>query len=41
MIPPSWVDAESAKTAEERKVLREIEAIWMKLAAEEADGKSS
>jgi hypothetical protein len=33
--------AQSAKTVEERKVLQEMEAIWTKLAAEEANGKSS
>ena len=32
--------AKSAKTAEERKVLQEMEVIWKKL-AEEADKKSS
>jgi len=32
--------AKLAKTVEERKVLQEMEAIWTKLAAEEADGKS-
>jgi hypothetical protein len=33
--------AKSAKTVEERKVLWERQAIWTKLAAEEADEKSS
>jgi hypothetical protein len=32
--------AKSAKTAEQRKVLQEMEAIWMKL-AKEVEGKSA
>ena len=33
--------AQSAKTVEERKVLQEMEAIWTKLAVEEADGRAA
>ena len=33
--------AKLAKTVEERKVLQEMEAIWTKLAVEEADGRAA